>query len=82
VSTTVEVTQEDIAHGVMAECTACPIARALNRCLGGRWTVGSEIAVESNSGELVKLPDVASDFVIAFDSGRDVVPFHFRVTRG
>lgn len=84
---TIDVTAEDIAEGKQIICTACPVARAINRRLAPGW----EAAV--GSGEYVLdpetwsdhcsveglLPPAASEFILAFDLGRPVAPFSFQL---
>ncbi len=80
----IEVTQDDIDHGVRRECDRCPIARALKRATGEAWDVGESNDHQATTcrrggdrAKWLKLPDEATNFMFAFDNGFPVWPFSF-----
>lgn len=77
----ISVTQQDIDEGCLIDCYFCPIARALTRHTGKRWSVSGGFATVIVYGrvESVQLPKEASEFVRNFDChGRSAVaPFSF-----
>ena len=66
----VDVTQDDIAHGVRGNARQCPIARAWNRATGG----GLSLYLPTTS-----LPPVAQQFMARFDAGQVVHPITFEM---
>lgn len=88
--TTITILPADIAKGLKRSCTACPIARAINRVLAPDWrvTVGTPncgIAHrEVNMAEVFtikRLPKTAQMFIKSFDSGigRNSKPISFKL---
>lgn len=84
----IEVTQEDIDHGVRGECRLCPIARALQRATGNPFaTMGAWNCWPENNGTAfqtggpIPCPDAAYDFIQAFDGkgASKVRPFSFEI---
>lgn len=73
----VEVTAEDIAQGVAADCQRCPVALALKRATGEDWRVGSyeaeKVAIR------VPLPMRVRAWTLALDTGEPVEPFSFEI---
>lgn len=72
----VTVTALDIAEGT-ASLTGCPIARALNRTAGGRWTVYPDVAMGKSGAYW--MPWNARLFVDRFDDGDPVEPIEFEI---
>jgi len=85
----ISVTAEDIANGERNDCTACPIALAMNRT-GLRHVSARNVFVVwwdrdlSETGEGNRFcaftPSEAADFMSAFDAGENVEPFEFTLT--
>lgn len=80
--TTVDVTADDIRHGVQAECEECPFALALLRILrpGTIPAVRNDYVTlyeGSYGGKAVtiRLPPVVCRFIVSFDCGELVTPF-------
>jgi hypothetical protein len=77
---TIDVTQDDIDHGTAGNCWACPVARAVRRVLGlediGVGTTDMDLG-QGTKVIVVPTPDVAADFMTAFDTGKKVAPFSF-----
>lgn len=82
----VSVTAEDIAAGVKADCTLCPIAIAATRALGekaityGRLGVLVGMPPEHRIYDTVP-PLAMHEFMSAFDNGMPVAPFTFGIRR-
>ena len=77
----IEVTKEDIEKGKPQNAVACPIAIALERQTGHKWSVGVRYCTRLAAwtwNDLL-LPPAAVRFVRAFDLGCDVAPFAFEV---
>ncbi len=81
----IEVSQEDINHGNRSSCRHCPVARALNRATGRRWSVGTRSFVELINNNIDQklpyfgIPPIASEFIRRFDEESPVQPFAFTV---
>jgi len=82
----VEVTAELIAAGIRKSCFECPLALAAMRALGGEFayitTKGCCVDFpEGSAPERVRfrLPELAVDFMRAFDGGHNVEPFSFEI---
>jgi hypothetical protein len=73
----VEVTQSDIDHGTRQSNTSCPIAIALERITGERWSVGQSHCRSIRASHYEYLPYDAQQFVRRFDIGAPVAPFCF-----
>lgn len=87
----VEVTQDDIDQGCVAQAYNCPVARALNRATGETdWSVCQEYAARyadledgaDDDTQQVRLahaymPEAVGKFVTDFDNGCPVEPFTF-----
>lgn len=76
-SVLVEVTQDDIHMGQRGDCSACPIALALNRRTNRKWNVGRLYASLADGKWSIDTPDEVRDFVDAFDYRNPVTPFSF-----
>ena len=90
----VEVTEEDIAEGLVRSSQHCPIARAVSRISGvdGDVSVGSSIVAiwqymqpEGSLGPvrrrtLFVLPEKAQEFIDQFDDGKPVAPMTIELT--
>jgi len=75
----VTITEEDIAQGVRASPTQCPLARALSRTTGRRWSVGRWSAIDAAQPlRHHVLTQEAAEFVYNFDCGNRVLPESFR----
>lgn len=75
----IDVTAEDIAHGVRGECDSCPIALAIERTLGvvplvNRFDVALDGCDDDNA---IDLPSEATFFIEDFDMGLTPEPFAF-----
>jgi len=81
------VTQEDIDQGARQSCVACPIALAARRAGVANAEVGCRDLWQTTWDEdgedettFVRMPQVARDFVRAFDRNEKTSPFEFEVT--
>lgn len=82
----IEVTADDIDHGIVQDCAKCPIALAARRLYPmARIYVFGEITREISAywpeAAYYEMPDEAVEFVIAFDEGEPVAPFTFTARR-
>ena len=77
-SKTIKVTQEDIDKATPASCCYCPIARALRRAFPRRRVAVGPIFITVGR-ERAYPPVKACEFITAFDSGRTVKPFSFKL---
>jgi hypothetical protein len=76
----VNVDQWCIDNGFPICAGECPVALALARATGHDAQVtGSEAFVYNPKMVAYKLPRIAEDFVIRFDSGQQVEPFTFEL---
>jgi hypothetical protein len=79
----ITVTAEDVARGQRNQCTRCPIARAIVRCVPGAHLAivnMNEVLVYRHDEEVPDVcltPDAAGTFVHLFDLGLPVRPFAF-----
>lgn len=74
---TINVTARDIKLGCKANGEGCPIYRAAKRLkIGVTWVYPSCIQIGKTS---IWLPQDATDFVYAYDSGKRVKPFKFTI---
>ncbi|MCI0537687.1 MAG: hypothetical protein L0Z50_20935 [Verrucomicrobiales bacterium] len=80
----IEVTQNDIDKGCEKDCLKCPVALAINRVLRKPYVCYVDIPlIRIRKGRSLDFvceiltPEVAIDFIRAFDPGRDVSPFSF-----
>lgn len=81
---TVTVTEDHIRRGVPQEPEFCPVALALETIFPASTHISvDEEAVDLTHEDLrfqsVELPRSATRFIRAFDSGKPVEPFSFRV---
>lgn len=84
---TINVTQDHIEAGFPDNCHNCPVALALNRATGHKWTVEREYAglMNSKTGTLmypevrVIFPLSVREFTRNFDQGNPVSPFSFEI---
>jgi hypothetical protein len=73
----VDVTAEDLRHGVPFSPLYCPVARAIRRATGEAWLVRAGWMRREDVA--IGLPREASDAVKRFDMGKRVRPFSFEV---
>lgn len=73
----IEVTQEDIDHGVRGSCKECPIARAMQRAGFKFPRVNRYSAWWFFPYGQCDLPDIAQRAVRRFDLGHGMSPFAF-----
>jgi hypothetical protein len=77
---TISVTEIDIDLGVRLDCWECPIARAMFRATGEKYSVdGASAFVVGERHRRVSLPDSAIQFIRDFDLGNFPKPFEFEV---
>lgn len=82
----IEVTEDDIAHGLPHDPSCCPVAKALARAMPGAMvSVGcaylSVYRPETrNPPFYAGLPFEAMRFIRRFDGGKEVQPFAFTVS--
>lgn len=87
----IRVSQTDINRGVRGDAALCPLARALNRAFGYRYSVEvgsmgvSFFTLAGRRGE-VRLPAPAQDFIAWFDNTNmhdqnAYRPFRFQIVR-
>ena len=74
---TITVTSDDIANGKPGQATSCPVALGAYRAGVAEALVGPR-EIRYGRG-WVPLPRSAIRFVRAFDHGRPVAPFRFRL---
>lgn len=74
----ITVTAEDIAYGKVRSCRECPVALAIRRANPSAdiYVDGYRIAIDD--GRAVT-PDIAREFIGAFDGGYPVEPFEFEL---
>lgn len=75
----IEVTQEDIDHGIKGDCDLCPIARAVHRHIPTARVGITVIRLNRMSFSCIDLPEEARNFIHLFDHGMKVIPFEFEV---
>jgi hypothetical protein len=76
----IQVTGEDIANGKPDDCESCPIALAMKRAIPDLdWIEvdGDAQWGTTDGGFGTRFPEVAKNFIRAFDSGDPVKPFEF-----
>jgi hypothetical protein len=74
------VTANDIKCGRIRHATKCPIARAVGRVFrGGKVAITANSATIVINGRTIRywLPKHVSNFVLAFDAGKTVLPMRF-----
>lgn len=84
----INVTKKDIKNGTRSDSDECPIARACRRAglknvsVGGRTVTcdGARPRGGTTSRRQFKVPQKATNFISAFDGGRDVAAFAFTLT--
>jgi hypothetical protein len=83
VAVTVDVTQNDIAHGRRGLCRECPAALAMERAgIVEPRVRNTELWLRTaHEHRLVKvrLPESAAKFIDDFDANRTVEPFSFQI---
>jgi hypothetical protein len=80
-SLAVDLTEDDISRGVPLSCDHCPIALALRRITGDKWTVdGIRARRAGKDGDSFSLPVPAVTFAGNFDHGLPVKPFSFTLS--
>lgn len=84
----IEVSKRDIRLGTPGEIFVCPLARATRRTLGLKATdavcVASTVGIYRTPVSLeedYELPKRANKFVLAFDEGKPIKPFSFKLGR-
>lgn len=80
----IEVTQEDIDHGIPKCIGACAFARAAHRAFGNRCEVAPSLmyVIPPNADNVQYIMGPASQkFVLRFDEGEEVKPGKFIVKR-
>ena len=76
----VQVTADDIVHGVRRNMCECPVARALRRAYGSELGVGYGYIIHVPSRAYLDLtPDDVTAFIRTFDMGDAVHPFEFEL---
>lgn len=78
----IKVTQTDIDNGIKGSCVFCPIAQALRKQdkMAISISVGSCFIEYFKLGECnnsLRMPEIACNFIRAFDKGLPVEPFEF-----
>ena len=74
----IDVTQQDIDHGVPGNCRHCPIVLAAQRAGLRDVKVNGESLF--GNGHMTFLPDEALDFIYLFDKHRErTKPFSFQI---
>jgi hypothetical protein len=77
---TVSVTKRDISRGRRCSSSTCPVAWALNRRTAKKWDVAcGRCLLFATAHWSAPMPEVVKDFVDAFDNGKPVKPFRFRL---
>ena len=77
---TIRVTARHIKEGNRKASRTCPIAKSLKEATGLKnICVGLTDFVHSGNDDGVALPPIAKKFIRAFDSGKKVKPFSFRI---
>lgn len=77
---TIFVTQDHIDKGIRVNGKACPIAHAMTESLNSEYHVGKcSWNNAKNYEEWGVLPQNAKDFIDAFDAGKEVKPFSFKI---
>lgn len=77
---TIQITADDIAQGMPDNCSACPVALAVNRALHGWWasSVGKlYVTIVRGRHHEPKMADLPTDlmaFIRAFDAGAPLPP--------
>lgn len=74
----IEVTREDIDHGLAGSCGSCPVALAIRRRFPDGW-VRVGIRCVYAGGRAYHLPSGAIEFIERFDGGMPVEPFSFEL---
>lgn len=77
----IRVTRKDIAEGVSADVTACPVFLAVNRQLElvDQYNVWNADYDEVDLNDKIRTPGVVKRFMQRFDEGKKVKPFSFRL---
>lgn len=78
----INVTERDILNGRSGHCYLCPVAKAAYRKLGNVTVTTKNIYQRDGKGHLIAvfpLPNEVTDFINAFDEGKKVVPFKFKI---
>jgi hypothetical protein len=79
----VQVTDEDIKLGERCLSNTCPVARAISRALKSRgyspliYVNFTDIMLEKDYKTSYPLPVIATAFIQAYDTQREVQPFEF-----
>lgn len=78
---TINVTQEDIDKGIKNSCFNCALALSAKRALeDANLSVGAKTIFWVTKLVDFNLPQVAIDFIKAFDTNQPVSPFTFDLT--
>lgn len=76
--TTITVTEEDVRLGMRSSCDNCPIAKAAIRIWGQATVIPIKLYIP---GASACLPPKAVEFILAFDTRKQLppLPFSFEV---
>ena len=87
----IEVTEQDIRKAERGSACLCPVALALKRQLGDRWTVArwhvtfdrddTGWRAENAEGGRLVLPVDVAERLEAYDRGEQMTPFAFEVSQ-
>ena len=87
ITTTIRITEQDIADGVPYSAGCCPAAMAVKRALPDAKSVsvlsssvGVVFPTDTWRRRIAMMPPRASKFVLDFDSDKPVEPLAFRLT--
>ena len=75
----VQLTKEDIERGTRLDRWACPVALALWRATGVKWSVGNRSCRRLGQYKEVPLPGEVMEFIREFDEARRVRPLEFDI---
>jgi len=77
----ITVTQSDIFKGKLQDCELCPIALVFKRVFPKVISHVSTDLVEIDDKTMLKLPDIAKQFIRGFDTGwkTSFQPFTFNI---
>lgn len=80
----IKVTEDDIKIGNRKDCKTCPIAQALSKLMKDGVVVKVRIVIAdifevNGKRRWRKLPELASEFILRYDSGEIPQPFEFEL---
>lgn len=76
---TIVVTQEDIDQGIAKDASRCPLSIALARTFGE--PMFAALTLFGNEHVVSRLPQIATNFIYAYDAKEHVEPFSFEVDK-